>query len=55
MLPCENCARGKVKQKIVAMKELETVKATKPNERIYADMSSVKEVDGCKLPIKICG
>jgi hypothetical protein len=48
MLPCESCARGKAKQKIVAMKELETVKATKPNERIFAGMSSVKEVDGCK-------
>jgi hypothetical protein len=48
MLPCESCARGKAKQKIVAMKELETVKATKPNEQIYADVSSVKEVDGCK-------
>jgi hypothetical protein len=48
MLPCESCARGKAKHKIVAMKELEAVKATKPNEQIYAGMSSVKEVDGCK-------
>ena len=48
MMPCESCARGKAKQKIVAMKESETHKATKPNERIYADMSSVKEIDGCK-------
>jgi hypothetical protein len=45
MLPCEGCTGGKAKQK----RELETVKATKPFENIYADMNSATEIDGSNV------
>ena len=45
MIPCESCGLGKAKQKNIAQIEEQQdgrKKATVPNERIYADMSSVR-------------
>ena len=49
MVPCESCGLGKAKQKNVANnnnEEKETKKATSPNERIYADLTTVKKAEG---------
>jgi hypothetical protein len=49
--PCESCTVGKAKQRNVP-KASEHVSATRPNERIYLDISAVKKGADMKLTTK---